>query len=367
MPDILHTDVLIVGGGPSGTSAALGLLLHTPFKVTLIDHSGFDAARVGEHVDASLFDLLSYLKIDKDHFEEESFIEGYSNLAAWGNETITSRNSIHRAEGKSYQLNREKFDLMMVAQVAKRGGQIFPRTKCIKMDQSPNGHWKIQLRHQVKGDFQLHAKFLIDASGRQGHICRLLNLNAVKHDQLIGVGAFLQFKDRRVLPQEVLLETVEQGWWYCATLPDQRMTVTLFTDADLVKEQQLQKPENWSRLLSATKHMRRRTENAFSNEIPWVRNAFSQLTDSSLRTNFLAVGDAAAAFDPISSMGIGFAVSSACNAARAAGYFLEGDDSFVKSYAQSLKDIFANYKDLCKKYYHLEQRWPDAAFWQRRL
>lgn len=367
MPEIFNTDVLIVGGGPSGTSAALGLLQHSSLKVTLIEYSAFDTKSVGEHVDASLFDLLAYLSIDKDNFEEGSLIEGYNNLAAWGNNYVSSRNSIHRAEGKSYQLDREKFDLMMVSAVASRGGQIFPRTKCIKLEQSENGHWKILLKHQVKGEFFIHTKFLIDASGRQGHICRLLNLNPDKHDQLVGVGAFLRFDDQRVLPQEVFLETVQQGWWYCATLPNQRMVVTLFTDADLVKDQHLQQAENWNKLLSETKHVSKRAKNSFSIDSPWVRNAFSQVTDANGPPNFLAVGDAAASFDPISSMGIGFAVSSACNAARAVNFFLNGDNSYIAAYNQSLKGIFANYKGLCKKYYSMERRWSDATFWKRRL
>lgn len=367
MTDIFHTDVLIAGGGPSGASAALSLLLHTQLDVTLIDHSAFDMSSIGEHIDNSLFDLLSYLEIDREQFEADSFIEGYSNMAAWGNTHISSRNSIHNPTGKSYQLDRGKFDLLMISEVARRGGRIFPRTRCIKIEQLPDGHWKILLRHQERGDFILQAKFLIDASGRQGSICRSLNIPAGKQDKLIGIGAFLQFEDHRILPQEVFLETVEQGWWYCATLPNQRMTVTLFTDADIAKQQQLQKPENWNKLLAATVHVKKRVKNAHAYDIPWVRNAFSQLTDSTTKTNFLAVGDAAVAFDPISSMGIGFAVSSACHAARAINYFFDGDSSYIQSYQLSLSDIFSNYLDLRKRYYSSERRWSDSPFWQRRL
>jgi flavin-dependent dehydrogenase len=144
------------------------------------------------------------------------------------------------------------------------------------------------------------------------------------------------------------------------------MTVTLFTDADIVKEQQLQKPGNWNRLLAETKHIQKRTQNAFSYTVPWVRNAFSQITDVSARDNFLAVGDAAIAFDPISSMGIGFAISSACNAARAVNQSLCGDSSYLKIYQDDITGIFRDYLELRKRYYAAEQRWPESLFWQRR-
>ncbi|RAJ24641.1 hypothetical protein [Pedobacter cryoconitis] len=55
MSEIYNTDVLIIGGGPSGTSAALSLLDQTSLTVILTDHTAFDTSRIGEHVDASLF------------------------------------------------------------------------------------------------------------------------------------------------------------------------------------------------------------------------------------------------------------------------------------------------------------------------
>lgn len=369
MADIFNTDVLIVGGGPSGTSAALSILQHSSLSVILTDNTAFDVSRVGEHVDASLFKLLSYLEIEKDDFEADSFIEGYNSLAAWGNEVITSRSSIHNPESKSFQLDREKFDLLMLSEITNRGGKIFPRTKCIQIEQLENDSWELQMKHQTKGNFTIRTKFLIDASGRQGHLCRMLNLKVIKYDQLVGISAFLRFREPKILPQEIFLETVKHGWWYSATLPGDRLVFTLFTDADIIKTQQLQKPGNWNKLLLETKHIGKRIQNTIADEQLWVRNAFSQLSDSSVKNNFLAIGDAAAAFDPISSMGIGFAVSSACNAARAIEHFFssDGDDSYIRTYQEDLKTIFGNYLNLRKQYYHMEQRWAKELFWDRRI
>ena len=57
-------DVLIVGGGPAGTSVALSLLNYSDHTVMLVEQSDLNQMRVGEHVSASIFDLVEYLKID---------------------------------------------------------------------------------------------------------------------------------------------------------------------------------------------------------------------------------------------------------------------------------------------------------------
>jgi flavin-dependent dehydrogenase len=57
-----------------------------------------------------------------------------------------------------------------------------------------------------------------------------------------------------------------------------------------------------------------------------VRAANSQCAEAVAGTGWVAAGDAAAAFDPLSSMGIGFSLRSGMEAARVAVGMLEDDD-----------------------------------------
>jgi hypothetical protein len=66
-------------------------------------------------------------------------------------------------------------------------------------------------------------------------------------------------------------------------------------------------------------------------------------------------------------MGIGFAVSSACFAAIAIKQCLEGDPGQLYIYREDIKKQYDQYLLLRERYYHNEQRWINAPFWERRL
>jgi flavin-dependent dehydrogenase len=91
------------------------------------------------------------------------------------------------------------------------------------------------------------------------------------------------------------------------------------------------------------------------------------LLSENLPTSYLAVGDAVCSFDPISSMGIGFALASGSQAATAinASDHTSGDMS-LQSYFKDTKRIFSDYLKTRNKIYRQETRWPDSDFWQRR-
>ncbi len=361
-----ESDVLIVGGGPAGTSAALSLLNYSNLKVAIVEQSAFDGIKVGEQINPSLFELLEYLKISRSSFSENSFIHGYSSHAAWGSSRIVSRESIFSTQEENYQLDREQFDSLLLIKASKKGATIFPRTRCIDFRQTENNGWEADLMHQSRGRILLQAKYLIDATGRHANVCRKLGIDSVKHDELMAVGTFLHLKDSVVPRQEILIETIKEGWWYCATLPNRKMTVTLFTDAGILKEKQLQKKENWERLLSITSHIKHKLKDELSYEGLWIKSAFSQITNSAVRNNFIAVGDAAASFDPISSMGIGFAISSACHATRAILDYNRGYQFAIADYQQNVYNIFENYLSVKSQFYKKEKRWQDSAFWYKR-
>lgn len=366
---IVHqTDALIFGGGPAGASVALALLNYSSSDVILVEQSDFNQVRVGEQVSASIFSLMDYLIIDKDEFDEGSFIPSYSGTSYWGSDRPNCRDSIFTTEQASFQLDRERFDFKLVEQVVHRGGRIFPRTRCILIDRLDNGGWRIQLKHPTQGVFYVEAKFLVDATGRNASICKRLGAAPRKLDNLVGVGTFFNHDPQTMLAHEYLIEAAELGWWYSALLPNNTIVVTFFSDADIVSHHQLHQGDNWAALLQQTNHVKMRVKGAaICSNKPWVRNAASQITDFSSCKNFIAVGDAVSAFDPISSMGIGFAISTACQAASLIANNLTRNtiDAFA-SYQLDITNHFNSYLETRNKFYQHECRWPKSDFWTRR-
>jgi len=73
-------------------------------------------------------------------------------------------------------------------------------------------------------------------------------------------------------------------------------------------------------------------------------------------------GEAAIAFDPLSSMGIMKALRSAVDAAAAILRHLAGERDAFAGYAQAIAADYTRYLDTRTRYYAMEQRWPDAPF-----
>ncbi len=366
MRTALQTDVLIVGGGPAGAATALALLQFSDLRVMLVEGSDLTAVRVGEQVDPSLFDLLAYLNIEKVHFEPGSFIRGYNVLSAWGTSQLSARSSIFSSREECYQLDREQFDCLLLSKAFERGAVVVPRARCVGVKQTEKLDWNIRLKHQTEGKLSVQARFLVDATGRNSSLSRQLGIQPIPTDQLMAVGVFLEAPKPDQLPHESLLETVEEGWWYAATLPNGQLVATLFTDADLVKEKHLQKADNWNALLAKTQHIRQRTAGMVAHESPWVKMAHSKQISATEQARFVAVGDAVASFDPVSSLGIGFALSSGCHAARALIGTYQGDQNALTAYQQGIDSIFRDYLQVKNKYYRQENRWPQSPFWERR-
>ncbi len=81
---------------------------------------------------------------------------------------------------------------------------------------------------------------------------------------------------------------------------------------------------------------------------------------------WLAVGDAAMAFDPLSSKGIANALYTGVRAAGVIRACERGDADAVGGYARHLREIHRVYRGQCRGFYAVEWRWALSAFWRRR-
>ena len=363
-----EVDVLIVGAGPAGAACGLSLRNHANKEVLIIDNSDLQHTRVGEHVTASIFEFMDYLNVADINQQSEFISENYGTTSYWGSQSANEHSSLFTAAGETYQLQRLEFDTTLLYNFVEAGGHVLLDCADIKFEQQADNHWVVQLNHSVRGAIQIKTQFLVDASGRNAPVSKSLGLKRFKKDDLIGVGCFLDVSGLS-LTHDQLIETTEFGWWYSANLPNQTAVVTFFTDMDLVKKHQLNKHENWNAALAKTFHMSKRVAGSQSlSDKLWLRNASSQLSDNVTIDNFVAIGDAAASFDPISSMGIGFAMSSGCFAAKAIHAAIEQESNQpLAVYHNDIERNFEQYSQTHKQVYQQEMRWGDACFWQRRV
>jgi flavin-dependent dehydrogenase len=203
------------------------------------------------------------------------------------------------------------------------------------------------------------ARFVIDASGRHAAFARRRGARVIAHDNLMGLVAIVAGK--QAYDGGTLIEAVPDGWWYSARLPDDRTVVAFMSDIDIIREQHLHETSAWLRLLDQTNATRARIGDVEILREPSACPAQSQMLEPPFGDGWIAAGEAAVAFDPLSSMGIGYALTSGIEAARFAAAGVKAD-----SYAADVASHFEAYLKRRREYYCIEQRWSDRPFWERR-
>jgi 2-polyprenyl-6-methoxyphenol hydroxylase-like FAD-dependent oxidoreductase len=81
---------------------------------------------------------------------------------------------------------------------------------------------------------------------------------------------------------------------------------------------------------------------------------------------WIAVGDAAASFDPLAAMGVLHAIRSGRSASEAITSYLQGHDGALVDFARAERSAFATYLRGRQSQYALERRFPQHTFWARR-
>jgi flavin-dependent dehydrogenase len=352
-------DVAIIGGGPAGAATAISLRQHAPaLSVLLIEASRYDTHRIGETLPPPTRSLLEHLHLWKD-FGNLGAREVHATSAIWGAAKPVSNEFFLAPANIGWHVERAAFDAML-AHAAGACGAELRRGSAVRSMQWSGRDWKLSL---ADGSM-VGARFIVDATGGSAVFARRLGARITAVDRLIGITKFFQSSS----PEPgVLVEAFEHGWWYTAGLPNGKRITGCITDADLARRMRLGDSEEWWRRLAATSHVRTFTAGSEPCSPLIIRSTATQLLKPLVTEHWLAVGDAAARFDPLSSQGILKALRSGIFASYAIGDWLtRADDAGLRRYGRFVNEEFKSYCAIREKYYREEQRWPESEFWARR-
>jgi flavin-dependent dehydrogenase len=332
--DIKYYDILIIGGGPSGSVTSLLLSKHG-FKVAMIDSNTKKKFGTGECLAPESKPLLEQLGLWKK-LKNDGHVPCYGNQSVWQDNSIRSNDFMYSPWGHGWQLDRLKFDLMLQKEARRNNVDVVLGSKITSI-QWTNSQWVINGTRE-----QFITRFLVDAAGRNS--CISYRLGSRRHflDHQVAISGRFQTRINYDTDSFTLVEAAENGWWYCASLPCGYKIVTFFTN-----------PQNASinrnksffiNQISKTMYISRLVFPNYSlKDNPIVVPANTSILDKIIGNNWLAVGDAAISHDPISSYGLTFALRTGFHAAYSIKSTFNNDSSTINKYEQSLKQEFKRF------------------------
>lgn len=361
---VRELDALIIGGGPAGLATALALARLGRTSVVLV-RAPARPVSFGEVLPPEIRLPLVALGV-WERFLSDAHAPTPGISCAWGSDQLHHHDFLFNPYGLGWHADRLRFDAMLATAAEDAGAEIIRGGRLLKWDLASPAGWKVCISD---GGARQHyrAGMLVDATCRAASLARQLGARRIVDDRLVGLMAFATPSpgplsgDRRTL-----VEAQAEGWWYSAPLPFGQIVVAFMSDADLLPRGCGRRRSYWRCQLDAAPLTRIRLDLDAQTITPQTVPANTTHLCDAAGNSWIAVGDAAAALDPLSSQGIYRALISALRAAECIAAALDGNHRALVDYAGELQLIVRN--DLLARaaYYGREQRWPSKSFWRRR-
>jgi len=347
-------NALIVGGGPAGVAAAI-ILQRQGMAVTLVDQRQPGEFQVGEGLIPAGRRILTELGAPADWLEAKH-LPSMGNASAWGSAELATMDFIRSVDGHGWHLDRAAFDADLRALAAQAGVQVLIGTRMHAFERD-GAQWRVNLE---QGDrrWQVQADWLLDATGRPHVVARRLGQKRMHLDAQLGFYQLFAPQVAGDADALSLIEAVPEGWWYSARLPSGQRIVVFFTDAGTAAATQAQDRMGYLQLLMETRHLADRLAQYCYVPVgsPQATDARSGRLAACHGDGWLALGDAAMAFDPLSSQGIYTAMYAGLKAGAALGAYCAGDGAALAGYQQAMDAVWEAYALHWRHFYQAEQR-----------
>jgi geranylgeranyl reductase family protein len=327
-------DVVVIGGGPSGSAVAT-LLAQKGYRVELFERDHFPRFHIGESLIPHTYNVLKRLNLldtmKDSHFTQKHSVQFVSEHGKLSEPFYFYDHEPHE-RSQTWQVRRSEFDHLLLNNARKHGVTVHEGARVLEVLFEGKRAVGVRVKPEDGPEREVRAKVVIDAAGQSGLLIDRLGLR--QWDPVLRKSALWTYwkgayRDTgKNSGATMVLQTKEKkGWFWYIPLHDDIVSVGVVAGYDYLLQ-------NRGKDLEAIYHeevarcpgLQPRLAGATRCDIFRAEKEYSYFAKQVAGDGWVLVGDALGFLDPLYSSGVLLALTSAGMAADAVGYALTAND-----------------------------------------
>ena len=338
-------DVLVIGAGPGGSTAA-ALLAEQGFRVVVLEKEQFPRDKIGESLLPGLMPVLERLGV-KPNDDTYIYKRGARFVCEHSErqQAFEFRHALPGCAEHAWHVDRARFDTQLRDRAVELGADVRHGETVIDLGADVEGAW-VQTRTA-----RYRARYLIDTSGQSRLLAR--RKDAVEPYTRFGhCAVYTHFENANVEQLgpdfDIRIMLRPEGWGWIIPLPGRRLSV------GIVAKGKIAQPDLDDGLLSGPL-CTALTDGAKRIKTQVVGN-YSYANTEPSGPRFASAGDAACFLDPVFSSGVTLALRGAADLVDVVAPALrdgrESEAELLREYHQSMQRAYATFAGLVERFYN---------------
>ena len=370
----VSSDVVVIGGGPAGSTAAT-MLASQGLNVLLLERERFPRDHVGESMLPASIPVLQELGV-LERMEEAGFLPKYGATMVWGTDESPWSWYFEETNTKyphSYQVWRPQFDQILLDNSRCHGVDVREGHRVTEVVFDSGRASRVKYQGQDGVSHEIEAGFVVDASGQGGVLASSLGLR--QWDPFFrNLAVYGYYTGAKRLPgrdeTNIFIEAHPRGWLWNIPLHTGWASVGAVVDSESGQEGvgRYGLRDFLHAQLSAAPHMAEMLEEAELVSGPFIVKDWSYVCERLVGDGYVLAGDAACFVDPLFSSGVHLALMSGILAAAYVTTALK-DPELAEAAGDAYQELYfkeySHFRELARLFYSSNLA-SEGYFWEAR-